>query len=449
MSTRRRDVSPLMLRNQLLSRIPLASRVSLGPAWFVVAVIMLMSASFAPDAAADDPTSTAPAVEPTPVTLSARNLDIQDILTMLANSRGLNIISGSEVRGTVSLELRDVPFNQALRAIVAMAGYEVNRKGNIYFVRLPVGVDPRESLMRTVQTFRLNYAKPEEILPVVQAGLSPEGQATSYSPIRAIVVEDKPSVLEHIASVVSSLDRPPRQVLIEAQVLEARLSSDVRFGIDWSLVFSTHEGSGDVVVDGFASPGGLGAEGVFVSWGEGDFLSSLEMMQGIDDLQSLASPQVLTVDGQKAEIIIGGQLGFPVVTTVENTVIQSVEFLDVGTQLVLTPTITEDGFVLMEIHPELSDGKVEAGLPSKTTTEVTTKVLVKDGQTIFVGGLIRDRNETTRNGIPLLMSIPLLGHLFGKTTHSVEKSEIIALITPHIVEAGAEVAYRQAGYVEQ
>ena len=145
--------------------------------------------------------------------------------------------------------------------------------------------------------------------------------------------------------------------------------------------------------------------------------------------------------------MIGGQLGFSVVTTVDNTIIQSVEFLDTGAQLRITPTITGDGYVLMKIHPELSDGVIDEGLPSKNTSQVTTEVLIKDGHSLLIGGLIRERNESTRRGIPLLVRIPLLGALFGRTTHSTQRSELITLITPHILQPGEDSTYRGLGLV--
>jgi type II secretory pathway component GspD/PulD (secretin) len=187
---------------------------------------------------------------------------------------------------------------------------------------------------------------------------------------------------------------------------------------------------------GFAGTPQTGVDGLFLGWGTQDFTSALETMEGVSELNTLAAPRVLAVDGAEAEIIIGDQLGFSVVTTVDNTVIQSVQFLDTGAQLRLTPTITSDGNILMEIHPELSDGQIQEGLPSKTTTEVGSHVLVRDGETIFIGGLIRERKEETRKGIPLLMHLPLLGHLFGRTTLTSQKSEIVVLITPKIVRPG-------------
>ncbi len=382
---------------------------------------------------------------PDPVTLSARELDIKEILSMLSHSRNLNIVCEEDVAGYVSIELHEVPFHEALRAVVAMAGFEVIHKGNIYFVRRPTGVDPGATIAHEVRTFRLDYAEPSEIQPVLDQILSPLGKVMSYAPLRALVVEDRPDVLNRVETVIRTLDLPPRQVLIEARMIEARLSKDMRFGIDWSLVFSKGNGSGEIHSTGFASPAGVGSEGFFVSWAAGDFLARLEAMDGIEELTTLCAPRLLAVDGAAAEIIIGGQLGFSVVTTVENTVIQSVEFLDTGAQLRITPTITGDGYILMQIHPELSDGVIEEGLPSKTTAQVTTDVLVKDGHTLFIGGLIREREESARKGIPILMRIPVLGALFGRTTRSVQRSELVTLITPRIVQPGERVPYEGAG----
>ncbi|MFH1843028.1 MAG: secretin N-terminal domain-containing protein [bacterium] len=372
-----------------------------------------------------------------PVTLSAQNEDILDLLSLFSRTRGINIVTSGEVEGTVSIELNAVPFEEALQAVVAMTGFQVVKRGNIYYIQQSPGEESNQAFLHNVQTFRLDYAKPDDVLPVITQLLSENGRASSYPPLRSLVVEDMPEVLQNVSSVISSLDVSPRQVIIEAKIMEARMSRDANIGIDWASLF---DGSnGDVTVAGFASPAGVSSEGLFVTWGQGDFTAALQALKTVDKLETVASPRLLAIDGSEAEIIIGGQLGFSVVTTVENTVIQSVQFLDTGTQLRITPFITQDGFILMKIHPELSDGVVQEGLPSKTTTEVSTDVLIKDGQTLLIGGLIRERDELSRKGIPLLMDIPVLGYLFGVTRTSVQKSEVIVLITPRILQPGEVV----------
>jgi type II secretory pathway component GspD/PulD (secretin) len=380
-----------------------------------------------------------------PVTLSARDLDVKDVLSLLSRSRGLNIVCAADVTGPITIELHEVAFDDALRAVSAIAGLEITRKGDLYYVRKPDQGDPAIDIMLEARTFRLDYLEAPDVVTVLTPLLSAHGTATSYARARAIVVEDWPGVLDRVGTVIASIDRPPRQVLIEAQVLEARLSRNYRFGVDWSLLASSGDGSGQVSVDGFASPG---PEKIYAFWNQGDFTSALEASDAVDELQSLATPRLLVTDGDEARIIIGDQLGFSVVSTVDNTVIQNVEFLDVGTKLIVKPTISSDGYLQLDIHPELSNGVIQNGLPSKSTSEVTTRVLVKDGQSLVIGGLIRERDERSRKGIPLLIDIPLIGPLFGRTTKQKIRSELITVITPHIVGPGQPAPYEPSGLVD-
>jgi len=371
-----------------------------------------------------------------PVTISVQDVDVKEVLAMLSRSRDINIVCEGVVHGPVSVDLHAVPFEEALRAIVVMAGFDVVHKGSIYYVHSAGDSDPTVDVGRSMRTFRLEYASSDLIKTLTEEYLSPIGKVTSYMPLRSVVVEDLPHVLDRLELMIKSLDQAPRQVFIEAQILEAHLSRDVTVGIDWSLLFSREGGNGQLVDQGFANHPDAGMEGMFLTWGKGDFTSVIEALEDVDELNTLASPRVMAIDGMAAMVQIGGQLGFTVRTIVDNTVIESVQFLDTGAQLSITPLITSDGFVQMRIHPELSDGVVQEGLPSKTTTQVTSNVLVRDGETIFIGGLIREREETVRKGIPGLMNIPIVGGLFGRSELHVQKSEIIVLITPHILKPG-------------
>jgi type II secretory pathway component GspD/PulD (secretin) len=420
----------------------------LGGVLFAIGLVLLITllilAGAASPAGATNGGSTPD--EPAPVTLSVQNLEITEVLSMLAGARGLNVVCEGEITGRVSLDLHEVPFDEALRAAVGMAGYEVIRRGNIYFVRRADG-DHDSQVFSDFRTYRLDFAKPEDIKTVLDEMLSSNGKVVAYDALRSLVVQDRSDVLDKLGEVIETIDQPPRQVLIEAEIIGVILTNDMKFGVDWSLI---HEGTafGQIDLQGFAQPATGGGQGFFGRWEKDEIISFLETMEGVEDLNTLAAPKVLAIDGADAEIIIGGQLGFSVVTTVENTVIQSVEFLDTGAQLRLTPTITSQGQVLMEIHPELSDGVIQNGLPSKSTTQVSSKVLIPDGQTLFIGGLIRQRDELVRKGVPFLVRLPVIGLLFGRTTHAVRREEIVVLITPHIVPAGAYVPYTGAGMID-
>jgi Flp pilus assembly secretin CpaC len=234
-------------------------------------------------------------------------------------------------------------------------------------------------------------------------------------------------------------------VLIEAKILEIALGDSVSFGVDWEKTFEAGNYAGTMSTKSFALPENTeGAQGFFLDVFKNNqkLKANLDALESRSDLNVLATPKILAVDGKSAEILIGGRLGYYVVTTTETSTLQNVEFLDTGTQLKITPHISKEGKILMEIHPEVSDGTIDAlGLPSTRTTEVTTSVLAEHGDTIFIGGLIRQAKEKNRKKIPLLGSIPLIGSFFGRTEDKEAKSEIIILITPYVVSPDEKMIY--------
>jgi len=170
------------------------------------------------------------------------------------------------------------------------------------------------------------------------------------------------------------------------------------------------------------------------------FLSALE---GVTDTTVLANPKVLALNKQKGEVVVGKQIGYLTTTTTETTSTQSVQFLDTGTRLVFRPFVGDDGYIRMEVHPEDSDGGLQTAqnLPFKTTTEVTTNVMVKDGHTIVIGGLFRESSSSTRSQIPVLGNLPLAGPLFRQQADTTKRDELIILLTPHIVKD--DIAYSE------
>ncbi len=159
----------------------------------------------------------------------------------------------------------------------------------------------------------------------------------------------------------------------------------------------------------------------------------MELLSNRTGFNVLSSPRVMALDGKKAEIITGQQLGYFTTTTSTTGTSQNVSFLETGTKLEITPSIKSDGLIMMDIHPEISDGTVTGGLPQKQTTETTTQLIVKDGQTIIIGGLVRNSSGKDVIGFPVLMDLPVIGSFFKQTTLSSDKKEVIVLITPHIV----------------
>ncbi|MGD0137310.1 MAG: hypothetical protein ABSD28_00400 [Tepidisphaeraceae bacterium] len=306
------------------------------------------------------------------------------------------------------------------------------------------------------------------------AGTSVGTGGNSESGVDMIVVTDYPENLEQISKIIQEVDRRPVQILVEATIFEATLNDNNSMGIDFSLmggvnfadliasgtpltsalsgtilnaVSSTGSGTASgtptassLVRQGYAGgtsgnydqnvpPGGLQIGIVHDNLGV--FISALE---SVADTTVLANPKVLVLNKQAGEVHVGQELGYQTTTVTQTTSTQTVQYLDTGTILSFRPFVGDDGYVRMEIHPEDSTGSVTNNLPSKTTSEVTSNVMIKDGNTIVIGGLFREVSQSSRNQVPILGEIPVVGALFRSKTDQTQRQEIIILLTPHIIK---------------
>ncbi len=383
------------------------------------------------------------------ISLSIRNADIQSVLKALSQQRKMNIVCSPDVAGDVSVHLYEASLDEALEAVITANGFQYTKKDEVLYVSKAPGEMSSDMmgqiLGREVRTFRLNYVDLKEVEKNVQQIVSPSAVVSVYAPEKTLIVEDVAPYLDRVERLLQNIDVPPKQVLIEARIMEVRLNDGTKLGIDWSYFFNHSDTEGLLSSFGFAAPGDQGL--FFQSLGK-NFEVFLDALQSRTTVNTLATPKLLALDNREAKIIVGEKLGYFVATSTNTATVQSVEFLETGTQLRITPHIMDDGNILMEIHPEVSDGIVQGGLPSETTTEVTTHMIAQDGDTLFIGGLIRDRKEDTRDQVPALGCLPLVGVLFGKSTNTTQKTEIIVLITPRIMAASeANVFQRDADTV--
>lgn len=370
------------------------------------------------------------------ISLNLKEADLLDIFKMFSEKMGWNLIIGEEVAGKVSLNLHDVNMEEALAAVVNASGFAIERKGNILFIRATDKLQsPSFPQAMEHKAYKLYYADPEEVGEVIKKYLSPIGKVTVHKASSTLFIDDLHDHMLKMESLLKEMDQIPQQVLIEAKIMEVRLTDDTALGIDWNGVFKSGALSGTLQTSGFANLPGGGNKGFFFSLTTPDVTALLDTLQQKGVMNTLATPKILALNHKPAQIVIGGRLGYRVTTTTNQVTTESVEFLDIGTQLRLVPHIDDLGNILMEIHPEISDGAVTAGLPSKTTTEVTTTLLSRDGETVFIGGLIRDRKEEISDQFPGLGNIPLLGYLFKRYQNKNSKTEIIVLITPHLGRA--------------
>jgi type II secretory pathway component GspD/PulD (secretin) len=278
---------------------------------------------------------------------------------------------------------------------------------------------------------------------------------SAYEDINALLIKCSPRSYVALLQVLKKIDVPPRQVLIEVMIAEITLDDETSLGLEWVYKLNSGNffgmnpsrfvdsgsviGPGDVVF-GDSDLGKFAA----VSSGKVDtdsYLNLFTAMAQDNDLNVLASPNILAMDNKEAEIKIGSEVPTATSTSQSSegiTTSSQIQYKTVGTILTVTPHITEKGNVSMKIVVESSDigtsTRIGTGdYPSFSTRKATTNALIKDGHALFLGGLIRNKKAKTRSGIPILSRIPILGYLFGSRSWSNEKTEMFVMVTPHVI----------------
>jgi len=433
---------------------------------------------------------------PDQLMINIQDENIRTVLEAFSAQGDLNILASPNVQGNVSAVLSNVDLETALDAILKSTGFVSRREGNFIYVGTVEDFQRTDQQLDEIATrmYRPNYVTAAELQALLEPlvtsgigkisvtsptenGIAPDANAAggdTYAAGETVIVQDYRAVLEQFDQIVREVDQRPTQVAIEAMILSVRLSDAFRFGIDWDLLRDR-----ETIEFSLGAPGGttVSSDGLDTSTsGNSDitggltfaFLDSslgsfLEALETVGDANVIATPRLMCLNKQRAEILIGAELGYVSTTVTETSTSQSVEFLEVGAQLRLRPFISSDGNIRMEVHPELSTGQVriEGGftLPDKELTSVTTNIMVRDGCTLIIGGLVREDLQTNTTQIPLLGNLPGVGVLFRQKEEVVDRREILVLVTPHIVyepqacaegEQGAcEFHRRQAIYADK
>ncbi|CAN5168218.1 N/A [soil metagenome] len=390
-------------------------------------------------AAARAPAASAPAET---FSLNQRDVPLAEVMDMLSRRTRVNILLSKDVAGSVSFNLYDVSLDEAVRSIAAAAGYAVELRGDSYFVM------SREEARQysnggvtAARAFDIQYADPAVVVNMLSPYLSGYGKIAALPERKMVIVEDTPPFLDRMATILAEVDRHPSQILIEARILEISLDDEESYGIDWQDLFSSDDGDGGYGTRGLSNAGGAGSRGFFFEVVDSDFTAMLNLLSEQGRVRTLSTPQLLALENQEASVIIGDRQGFRVTTTINQVTTESVEFLESGVILRVVPWVDSEGRIMLDIHPEVSNGTIVDGIPSQTTTEVTTRLLVPSGRTVFIGGLMK-RTLTERNqGVPVLKSVPVVGRLFSNNVKIGVNTETIVLITPHIVaDTGSAIA---------
>ena len=312
-------------------------------------------------------------------------------------------------------------------------------------LRIMADLISRIDVAVNTEMFDLNYSQAQDVADKIKEILTPDiGQVKYDERSNRLVVTDAQSNMEKIRQVIKAFDVKEKQVLIEAKILQVVLSKQHKFGIDWEgIVNDYHHLDLKSDFDILAATSKRGSLSIgTISADEYAFLVEALQTEGISNI--LSSPSITAVNNQEAKILIGSSEPYVTTTTTTTasgptTTSESVNFIEVGVKLYVTPTIHKDDFVTLKIRPEVSSvtSTITTGnnntVPVVDTSEAETTVLVKDGVTIVIGGLIKEEEIDSVNKVPFLGDIPLLGNAFRNRDKLVRKTEIVIFLTPKII----------------
>ncbi|MEM9347837.1 MAG: hypothetical protein AAGB26_14600 [Planctomycetota bacterium] len=409
------------------------------------------------------------------IDLNVKNLEITKVLQLLSIQGQKNIIASRGVENAkVSADLYKVSFEEALTAILEPNGFGYVQEGNFIYVMTKTELEERLLKDRKLSTkiLRLDYLRADEAAGFVTPMLSDNGSITAsgnvedgidptlddagadnYAGPPTLVIRDFEDSVEEIVGVLEELDKQPKQVIIEATVLLASLTENNQFGVDFSL-FTDLTGTSPLdIVDGLVSGGAPGSEragaiesrvgfdsdsAVKIGFVAGDASVFVSALDSVTDTTLIATPKVTVLDRNRTSILVGEKIAYLSTTVTETSETQTVEFLEVGTQLNVRPFISSDGKVRMELKPSVSDATIRTigttDAPDESTAELTTNVIVESGQTIVLGGLFTDDSSIDRSQVPGLGDVPLLGAAFQGQDDTVSRSEVIFLVKATVIE---------------
>jgi type II secretory pathway component GspD/PulD (secretin) len=373
--------------------------------------------------------------------------EIREALAAISAQSGINIIPDQTVSGFISLELIDVPFEEALRRILSPLGFTFRKMVGYYLVGSAYPDNPSFPLLSATELVVPNYIKAADVSKLLSSFYEPFIKVDAENNTLAITAS--PEMIQRIKQELAEIDVPPRQVMIEALVTEFSKEARKSLGMDLGW-FGEKDGRdlsvivpiGDLL-DSTLGIRYLRPDAKFEGW-VGEFKGTLKALIQDGKVNIRANPRVATLEGQKATIVVGKEQYYVIVTGVTPYSYGQLERIPFGVSLSIVPYISDNGEITVEIQPEVSDvvGTGATGLPVVSKRAVATKIRVKDGETIVIGGLLQKNESTVRRKIPLLGDIPILGLLFSRTDRKVDEIETVIFITPHILteEATSEAS---------
>jgi len=397
------------------------------------------------------------------LSLNFQDIDVRSVLQLIADFTGLNLVASDTVQGNITLRLQNVPWDQALDLVLKTKGLDKRQIGNVLLIAPADEIAARErqelESQKQIQELaplrreliQVNYAKAADMAKLFQsvtkadAGQSERGSITVDDRTNSIIAYQTQDRLDELRRIVSQLDIPVRQVMIEARIVEANVNYNKQLGVNWS---GSRSGNGNFTISGGAGST-TGTSSPFVDLGVGSATSGigigfltgsttldlqLSAMEATGNGEIVSQPKVVTSDKETAKILRGTEIPYQEASSSGAT---STSFKEAALSLEVTPQITPDNRIIMEVKvnkdaPDYQN-RLDNGAPPISKNEVNAKVLVADGETIVIGGVFSNTQSKSTSKVPLLGDVPYVGRLFRRDSVTDEKVELLVFLTPRIM----------------
>lgn len=373
------------------------------------------------------------------------NIDVRSAFRALSTAAGVDIALSPKVTGRISLNLTQKTWKEALKVLCQMLSLMYSVEKEYIYVQTfeEYNANLKEADL-TKEIIKIKHSKAIDMENAVKGLLSPRGRVTVIQQSNAIIVQDVSDKITEIKGAIQELDVETYQVHIQAQIVEVSSDASLDLGVNWSFsngnLNSQNGGVRALSQSGTVSPGELAEKGNSLAFGvlNGSFIASIENLVTEGKGEVVARPQITTLDNKEATIFIGRRIPFNKLDQDRNS---TLEFVDGGIELIVTPHITNDDRIILDLAPKKSGAEIEpqTRAPIVTTQEAKTTVIVNDGQTVVIGGLTSKDEKEIETGIPILKDIPLLGALFRYKQTKELKNDLVIFVTPHIVKNQVKV----------
>jgi type IV pilus assembly protein PilQ len=407
------------------------------------------------------------------ISLNFQNINIRAVLQLLADFTAINMVVSDKVQGEITLRLNDIPWDQALDIILTTQGLDKRRKGDVMLIDTKVSLDKmEEDELKSQQTIQklepirsdllqINYAKASDIAILIKdkqnSLLSDKGKISVDARTNTIWIQDTGTKIEEVRDLIKQLDIPVKQVLIESRIVEVTKDFSQDIGIRWGISKPTHlsgtlEGANQLArgtapanvtplsqrlnLDLAAAPvaGSPASVGIALARLSDNILLDLELsaLESEGQAELISSPRLITTNQQAAVIESGQEIPYQEATSSGAT---AVAFKKAVLSLKVTPQITPDGKILMElqINQDRPSAQTFLGVPAILTKEIQTNVLVSNGQTIVLGGIYRQDKNKSLDRIPFFGELPVVGPMFRRKQLTLRNEELLIFITPRII----------------